>query len=309
MLLSVVLSFRNEAPVIPELIKRLQNSIRPLNIDYELIFVNDASADNSLEVLKEQSNADKNIKILNMSRNFGNGPCVLAGIQHAKGDAVVYMDADLQDPPELIPKMFEEFQKGTDVVYTTRLSRRGESAFKIWLTKKAYRFLRRVGNINLPLDSGDFKLLSRNVVDELSKLREKDPFVRGLVTWVGFKQVPVFYNREERFAGKTHYPLIGTGPLKMFLAGLTSFSSFPLKMALVIGFVISILSFLYLIANLVMFFLGMNIPGWTAIMATLLILGGTQLITVGFVGLYLGRVYDEVKNRPNYIVESKIGFE
>lgn len=309
MLLSVVLSFRNEAPVIPELIKRLQNSIRPLNIDYELIFVNDASTDNSLEVLKEQSKADKNVKVLNMSRNFGNGPCVLAGIQHAKGDAVVYMDADLQDPPELIPKMFEEFQKGADVVYTTRLSRRGEPAFKIWLTKKAYRFLRRVGNINLPLDSGDFKLLSRRVVNELSKLREKDPFVRGLVTWVGFKQVPVFYDREERFAGKTHYPLFGKGPLKMFLAGLTSFSSFPLKMALVIGFAISILSFLYLIINIVMFFLGMNIPGWTAIMATLLILGGTQLITVGFVGLYLGRVYDEVKNRPNYIVESKIGFE
>jgi len=309
MLLSVVISFRNEEEVLGELISRLQKTIRPLRIEYEIIFVNDDSTDRSFEILKEKAKEDSNIKVLNMSRVFGNGTCVLAGMKYSKGDAVVYMDADLQDPPELIPKLLEEFQKGADVVYTTRLSRQGESAFKMWLTKRAYRFLGRVSKIKLPLDSGDFKLLARRVVNELIRLKELDPFVRGLVTWAGFKQVAVFYDREKRFAGKDHYPLFKGGPLKMFLAGLTGFSTAPLTLALYLGFSVAILSFLYLVAVLIMFFIGINIPGWTTIIAIILILGATQLITTGFLGLYIGRIHDEVKNRPNFIVESTIGFE
>lgn len=306
--LSVVLSFRNEEATIDELIKRLATSIESIGLSYEIIFVNDASTDSSLEILTRHGTRDSRIKTINMSRNFGNAPCALAGFRYASGEAVLVMDADLQDPPELIPQLWAEYKKGADVVYTTRLSRAGEGAFKMLITKWAYRILKAVGNKSLPVDSGDFKLMSKRVVRELCKLEEYDPFLRGLVTWVGFKQVPVYYHREARHSGETHYPLIGRGPLRAFISGLTSFSTFPLELALIFGFLMAVLSMLYLCAVVTMFFLGWNIPGWTALMGVILILGASQLITTGVLGLYLGRVYNTVKGRPNFIVESTINF-
>lgn len=307
MLISIILSFRNEQETIPELIERLHNSLRPLNIEYEFIFVNDASTDNSLGILLEMQKDDRCIKIINMARRFGVSQCVLAGMKYSQGDAVVYMDADLQDPPELIPEMIKKWKDRADVVYTTRITRTGENPIKMWITKMAYRFLKLFSEVDLPLDSGDFKLLDRRVANELLKMNEKDPFLRGLVTWVGFKQVQVFYHREERFAGKTHYPLYGIGPLKAFISGLTSFSLVPLTISLLIGFIVSIGSFVYLVIIIIMKFLNLILPGLSAIMAIILLLGGIQLFTIGILGLYVGRIYNESKNRPNYIIESMIG--
>lgn len=289
--------------------RRMKNCISGLKIPYELIFVNDASTDRSLEILKKQAQEDGQIKILTTSRPFGYARCLMAGLKKTKGDAVLYIDADLQDPPELLPEMLEKFREGADVVYTTRLSRAGESRLKLWMTKWGYRLLKFCADVNIPVDSGDFKLLSRRAVEALLKLDEKNPFIKGLISWVGFKQVPIYYHRQPRLAGESHFSIFRSGPIAYYLTGITSFSTLPLTLALVVGFAVSILSFLYLIAVVAMFFLGWNIPGWTALMGVILILGGTQLLTIGFLGLYLGKVYDEVKNRPNTIVESTFGFD
>ena len=310
--ISVILSFFNEEDIIEELVNRLRNvfrnTLKSIIVDYELIFVNDASTDRSKEILLNLADGN-DIKIINMSRNFGVSPCVLAGMKYSSGNVVVYMDADLQDPPELIPELIKEWMAGAGVVYTTRITRAGENPFKMWITKLAYRFLRFFSEIDLPLDSGDFKLLDRRVVNELLKLNEKDPFIRGLVTWIGFKQVQIFYHREKRFAGKTHYPLCGIGPLKAFISGVTSFSLVPLTISLVIGLLVSVGSFMYLVIVIIMRLLNMVLPGLSAIMAIILFLGGIQLFTIGILGLYIGRIYNESKNRPNYIIESMIGFE
>lgn len=309
MLISIVLSFRNEEENIPELISRLHKSLKTTGCGYEFIFVNDDSTDNSLQLLMEMQKNDNAVKIINMSRRFGSTPCVLAGMRLAKGDAVIYMDTDLQDPPELIPELVSKWKEGADVVYTTRVSRDGENPLKMWVTKKAYRVLKLFSEIDLPVDSGDFKLLDRRVVREVLKLKEKDAFMRGLVSWVGFRQVQVFYAREKRFAGKTHYSIFGLGPISAFTSGLTSFSLAPLSLSLIIGFLVSVGAFMYLVAIIVMKFLNMNLPGWSAIMVTMLFLGGTQLFTVGILGIYIGRIYNENKKRPNYIIESTSGFE
>ena len=259
--------------------------------------------------LQERAGNDRHLKIINMSRDLSVSQCALAGIKQSTGTAVITMDADLQDPPEVIPQLIEKWREGAAVVYTTRLSREGESAMKLLVTKWAYRLLRFTSEMDLPVDSGDFKLMSRHVVNELMKLNEKDPFLRGLVTWVGFKQVPVYYHRAERFAGKTHFRFYGWKAVRNFSSGLTSFSLLPLHASLALGFTVSLGAFVFLAAIIWMKYLGWNIPGWSAIMATMLFLGGTQLMTVGVLGLYLGRVYREVKHRPNYIVESMVGFE
>jgi len=311
MLLSVVFSFRDEEEVLPELIKRLHNTLNPLDLTYELIFVNDASTDASLQLLLKHRDEDKRIKIINMSRRFGVAPCTMAGLQCAKGDAVVYMDTDLQDPPELIPKLLEEFKKGVDVVNTTRIKRSGENAFKMWLTKKAYNLINSISDIDIPKNTGDFKLLSRRAVNEIVRLNEYDPFMRGLVRWVGFNQTQVLYKREARFAGKAKFPLLKSlGPAKEFIRGLTSFSELPLYIALILGFLISLGAFVYLIGIIITrVFMGMHKPGWPAIMVTMLFLGGTILFSIGVLGIYIGRIHHDIKNRPLYIIESKIGID
>lgn len=311
MLLSVVITFLNEEAVLPELIKRLHNVLDPLSMEYELIFVNDASTDMSLDVLRRCRQKDERMKIITMSRRFGNAPCVIAGFRHAKGDAVVYMDADLQDPPEIIPQLLEKWKAGAEIVHTTRAKRKGENPFKMWLTKLAYKVINLVSDINVPENTGDFKLLSRRAVNEVLALEECDPFLRGLSLWVGFMQVHVSYEREPRFAGETHYSLMkSVNPVKEFIRGVTSFSSVPLYFALLVGFFVSLGAFLYLLYILsTRVFLGMHLPGWPAMMVTMLFLGGTILFTIGVLGIYVGRIHQELKRRPPYIIESKIGFE
>ena len=311
MLLSIVFSFRNEQEVIPELINRLRNTLDRLDIDYELLFVNDASTDGSLELLLNYHDKDPRVKIINMSRRFGVTPCVMAGFRQARGDAVVYMDADLQDPPELIPEMLEARRQGADVVNTIRTKRKGENPLKMWLTKRAYGIINRVADIDIPPNSGDFKLLSRRALDQVLRLNEYDPYMRGLVRWVGFKQVDIPYERDARHAGKPKFSLLNSlNPMKEFVRGLISFSELPLYFALVVGFLVSVGAFGYLLYIVITrVFLDMHRPGWPAIMVTMLFLGGTTLFTIGILGLYIGKIHHQTKGRPPYIIESTIGLD
>lgn len=313
--ISVVLSFFNEESVLSELVHRLRTALRAqlkaVISGYELIFVNDASIDRSKEILMDLSGNIHDIKILNMSRNFGVSECVMAGLKFSSGDAVIYMDADLQDPPEIIPEMIKEWlSTGADVVHTKRKTREGESKIKLWLTKLGYIILNKTSNITIELEVGDFKLLSRRVVNELLKLNEKKPFMRGLVNWVGFKQETIYYHREKRFAGETNAPILGWRVISNFLdSALISFSDIPLKISLIIGFLVSVGAFFYIIVVIIQKIMGWYVPGWPAIMATMLILGGVQLMTLGILGLYINNIYLESKKRPNYIVENTFGFD
>ena len=307
--LSVVLSFRNEEAVLPELMRRLHATLEPMGMDYEFIFVNDASTDRSLDILKEQSKKDFHIRILNMSRRFGVGPCMLAGLRHAAGSAVVTMDTDLQDPPEIIPQMVEAWLKGAEVVHTVRTAREGESRFKIWLTRMAYGFLHLVSDIHLPREAGDFKLISRRLADELLRFNEKDPYLRGMISWLGFKQAFVPYRRQKRFAGITHFPLHSRGPLRTFLSALTSFSAFPLKMLILFGLAAMVFSWGYLILPCLMKCAGLEFHEWSPVLAAVLFFGACQLLSAGVLGLYMSRIYAQVNNRPDYVIESRVGFE
>ena len=309
-LVSVVFSFRNEELVLPELIRRLQAVFEPMPLRYELIFVNDASTDRSLEILQTHRQVNPNIKIINLSRRFGVTPGVLAGFHKSRGDAVIYMDADLQDPPELIPSLIQKWQEGADIVHTTRTVRKGENPLKMWITKLSYRFINSMADITILENTGDFKLISRRAMTEVLKLEEFDPFMRGLVAWVGFRQVQVFYEREARFAGETKFSLLRSlGPYKEFLRGLTMFSSMPLYFSLFLGLLVSFLAFLYFAIIVFDTLLGKSLAGWSPVMAVLLFLGGMILFTVGILGIYVGRIYREIKRRPNYIIGSANGVE
>lgn len=316
--LSVILSFYNEQDVLIELIGRLRAVLSKERAEghissYELIFVNDASTDHSEEVLREEAKGREDIKILTMSRNFGVSPCVLAGMEYSSGDIVVYMDSDLQDPPELIPEMIRAWRedKDVEVVNTVRLSRKGEPLSKLLVTKIGYMVLKYVTNINFRIEAGDFKLLSRRVVNHVVKLKEKLPFMRGLVYWVGFKQASVYYNRDARFSGNPKFPLTDPRIIHNFLfSALISFSDVPLKFALLIGLFTTSFAFAFMIYVIVQkFVLSYTTPGWTALMAVITFLGGIQLITVGIIGLYINSIYLETKRRPNYIVDKAYGFD
>ncbi len=309
-MLSVVLSFRNEADVIPELISRLAKSLEGAGIDYELIFVNDASTDGSLALLEALRARDPRVKILNMSRRFGVAPCVMAGMQFARGDAVVYMDTDLQDPPELIPTLVARWREGADVVYTVRTSRQGESVWKMRVTRAAYRAIQLASDIELPIEAGDFKLLSRRVVDQLIALGEQDLYVRGLVTWMGFRQVAVPYERQPRGAGEAHFPLLRSwGPISSFVAGVTSFSHAPLIAFLLLGLAGGALSMLALALLLLAGVVGAAASSIAWLVAFGVLLWSTLALGIGVIGLYLARIHREVLGRPRYIVESAIGFD
>jgi dolichol-phosphate mannosyltransferase len=308
--LSVVLSFRNEADVIPELTRRLAKSLEGAGVDYELIFVNDASTDGSLALLEAQRARDPRVKILNMSRRFGVAPCVMAGMQYARGEAVVYMDTDLQDPPELIPTLVARWREGADVVYTVRTARQGESPWKMRVTRAAYRAIQLASDVELPVEAGDFKLLSRRVVDELIALGEQDLYMRGLVTWVGFRQVAVPYERQPRGAGDTHFPLLRSwGPVSSFVAGVTSFSHAPLIGFLLLGLAGGALSVLALALLLLACVVGAAVSGTAWLVTFGVLLWSTLALGIGVIGLYLARIHREVLGRPRYIVESAIGFD
>jgi dolichol-phosphate mannosyltransferase len=315
--ISVVLSFRNEEACLAELITRLRTVFAAERKaghlgSHELIFVNDASTDSSEMILRAHAVGNDDIRIINMSRNFGVSPCVLAGMEFSSGDLVVYMDADLQDPPELIPEMVSAWKSepGVGVVHTVRTDRAGESRFKLALTHMGYRILHSSSTIKLPMEAGDFKLLSREVVDHLVAMKEKRPFMRGLVCWVGFKQKSVNYSREARFSGDTKFPVLSRKVIGNFFdSALISFSDAPLRLATLAGLLTSILALLYIIWVVIEKFRGHNLPGWSATMVAVLFLGGTQLLCTGLQGLYISSIFQESKRRPNYIVKDTFGFK
>jgi len=303
-LLSVVFSFRNEEENIPELVSRVSDVILGIEgINYEIIFVNDSSTDRSLEILSDLQNKYP-ITIINMSRRFGVMPCVLAGLKHSRGDIVVYMDSDLQDPPELIPELVKKHKKGAEVVHTTRTHREGENAFKMWLTSKAYRVINYFSSIDLPVNTGEFKLLSRRAVDQILQLDEYDPYMRGLSVWIGFKQDYVFYSREKRHSGATHYPIFGKGPAVEFIRGLTAYSATPLYMSFFIGLIASFVSVMIILFAIVTKLIGISAPGASSTLITVAFFGGLILMSNGILGIYISKIYYESKGRPRYIIES-----
>lgn len=309
-LISIVIPCYNEEEVIHETVKRMNIFCSNLdsNLDIELVFVDDGSKDDTLNILKSYAKDDKKIKIISFSRNFGHQVAVTAGIDASKGDVVVLIDADLQDPPEVIYEMIQKWQEGYDVVYGVRTHREGETAFKLATAKMFYRFLNKLSDVDIPLDTGDFRLMSRKVVDTIVGMPEKDRFVRGMVSWAGFKQIALPYKRAVRFAGESKYPL--KKMIKFAIDGILSFSSKPLQISVYIGVISAIISVIGIIYALSMrIFTNTWVEGWTALMFTVLLFGGLQLISIGIVGEYIGRIYKELKNRPLYVVDEYIGFE
>lgn len=306
MLISIVFSFRNEEGNIAELARRVDAALKSVaDVSYEMIFVNDDSTDRSLEVLFDLR-ASYPIRIVNMSRRFGVTPCVLAGFSLAKGDAVIYMDADLQDPPELIPQLIEHYRNGADVVHTTRTHREGESAFKMWLTKKAYQTINYFSDINLPENTGDFKLLSKKVVQHILSLPESDPYMRGLSIWVGYRQDFVYYRRDARLRGKTHFSLFSKGPVREFIRGLTAFSAGPLYLSFYLGLITCLISVMLIVYAIISKLVAAAAPGVSGILIAVAFFSGVILLTNGLMGIYVARIYNESKGRPKYIIKEVI---
>jgi dolichol-phosphate mannosyltransferase len=308
-LLSIVIPCYNEEEVIGETVKRITafcSQLRDLNV--ELIFVDDGSRDRTRELLKGYAAVDSRIKLVCFARNFGHQIAVTAGIDAANGDAVVLIDADLQDPPEVVHEMVAKWREGYDVVYGTRTERPGESAFKLATARSFYRLLNKLSEVPIPLDTGDFRLMSRNVVDTLRAMPERDRFVRGMVSWVGFKQTALPYRRAERFAGESKYPL--RKMLRFATDGILSFSTKPLQVSVAMGMLCAMVSLLGILYALYLrIFTSLWVEGWTALMIAVLFIGGVQLISVGILGEYVGRIYNEIKKRPLYVVEEYTGFE
>ena len=304
---SIVVPIWNEEAVIPELYTRVVDVMGQTGKSWELICVNDGSRDRSLELLTALHAEDPRVKIVDFSRNYGHQIAITAGADFAEGDAVIVMDADLQDPPHVILKMIERWREGYDVAYAVRTKREGETWFKLWTARLFYRLIQRIANVDIPLDTGDFRLMDRRVVLAMRRLREKHRFMRGLSSWVGFKQIAVEYERAERFAGETKYPL--RKMLNLALIAITSFSYLPLQLATYTGFLFAGLSLVGILATIVLRLSGSNFfEGQATTLVAVLFLGGVQLITLGIVGEYLGRIYDEVKDRPLYLVSHAIGF-
>jgi len=305
---SVVIPMYNEEEVIGQTYQHLKAVMDRLQESYELLFINDGSRDQTLEIMKDISNKDHHVRVINFSRNFGHQVAISAGVDHAVGEAIIFIDADLQDPPEVIIEMIEKWNEGYEVVYGKRIKRKGESIFKRLTALLFYRFLKSMTDVDIPVDTGDFRLIDRKVCDVLSQLKEKNRYVRGLVSWVGFRQTAVEYVREERRAGETKYPL--SKMIRFALDAITSFSYKPLKLAIYLGFGVSMLSFLYLLTVVYQkIFTTTTQPGWTSIVAVNLFFNGIMLIILGIIGEYIGRIYDESKQRPLYIVRDKLGYE
>jgi dolichol-phosphate mannosyltransferase len=305
---SIVIPAYNEESVLAESYKRLTAVMSALETPYELIFVNDGSLDTTADILDGMAGRDNCVKALHFSRNFGHQAAISAGMDYAAGEAVVIIDADLQDPPEVIPKMIEAWRAGSEVVYGKRLSRKGETVFKKLTARMFYRVLRKVTNVDIPVDTGDFRLLDRKVVDTMKRISERNRFMRGLVAWVGFSQTPVEYVRDERFAGETKYPF--RKMVKFALDGITSFSYMPLRIATTLGAALSALSFAYLIVIVCQaLFTNTTIQGWASTVSIILISQGIIMMMLGMIGEYIGRIFDEIKGRPLYIVARSEGFD
>lgn len=304
---SVVIHVYNEEGNLSVLSERLARIFNKIGLEYEFIFVDDGSSDNSFNLLKNLRERDRQIKILKLSRNFGHQIAMTAGINHSRGDIVITMDADLQDSPEVIEDLYKEYKAGYDVVFAVRQKREGETFFKLATAFLFYRLFNKLANINMPADTGDFRLLSRKAVDALNQVKEKDRFLRGLSSWIGFKQSKVYYKRDKRSKGRSKYSLFKM--IAFAFNGITSFSNFPLRVSLIAGFLCGVLSFAYLAVSLVYFILGKTLAGWTSIIALVTFFGSVQLFSIGILGEYIGRIFNEVKNRPLYFIEAKSGFD
>lgn len=298
---SIVIPVYNEDAVLSQTYQRLKQVMDSAGEPYELVFVNDGSSDHSVSMIKDFCTRDSSVKLISFSRNFGHQIAITAGMDYAEGAAIVVIDADLQDPPELILKMIAKWKEGYEVVYAKRSRRQGETFFKKQTAHLFYRLLRASTEIDIPVDTGDFRLIDRKVCDVMKQLPEKNRFVRGLVSWAGFRQTAVEYEREPRFAGESKYPL--KRMLKLSLDGLTSFSSQPLKLAGYSGSLLLALGLVYLvILGLLKLSGDPGIGGWNLVLAFELGLSGFLLIMMGIMGEYISRIYDEARNRPLYIV-------
>jgi polyisoprenyl-phosphate glycosyltransferase len=308
-LISIVVPMYFEEKVVDECYTRLTLVATENNLNYELVFVNDGSTDRTLELLENISQSDPHVKVISFSRNFGHQIAVTAGIDKSKGDAIVIIDSDLQDPPELIPEMIKLWEQGYDVVYGKRKKRDGESWFKLVTAKMFYRFLDKMSTVKIPVDTGDFRLIDRKVVEALKKMPEHNRFLRGMASWVGFKQAPLEYERKERFAGETKYPL--KKMIKFALDGIFSFSVKPLKLVEYIGSIAILLALAIVFYSIISPLIGLKILtlGWTLILALVSLIGGIQLLSIGIVGEYIARIYDESKGRPLYIIDKEINLE
>ncbi len=308
--ISIVVPMYYEEEVAEECYKRIIKVFKEIkNYEYEIVFVNDGSKDKTLEVLEEIASKDKNAKIISFSRNFGHQAAVQAGLKYTTGNAVVIMDADLQDPPELIKEMIDLWENGNEVIYAKRTKRKGESSFKLLTAKMFYQILNGLSNVEIPKDTGDFRLADRKVIDVINSMPEHNKFLRGLFSWVGFKQTPLEYERNERYAGKTKYPL--GKMLKLAKDGIFSFSTKPLKFVGMIGVISIFISILILIYSFVSYFCGLNqlTAGWTSIMVTVTFFTGIQLLSLWIISEYIARIYEETQNRPIYIIDKKINIE
>ncbi|MGY9006394.1 MAG: glycosyltransferase family 2 protein [Alphaproteobacteria bacterium] len=307
--LSVIYSFRNEAENIPTLIERTKKALEPHVEGFEIIFVNDDSTDDSLDLLKKFSDDDARIKIINMSRRFGGTECLIAGLEYSSGDAVVFLDSDLQDPPELIPQLVDEWRGGADVVHTVRRQREGETRARTALTSLAYRFINSCSDIDLPVDAGDFKLLSRRPVFHVLSMKETRPYIRGLIAWVGFRQSVVEYVRQARFGGEPHFRFYGASALFQLLNGLTSNSALPIYLMLILGGIIFFAATGFGLAAMI---LSSGVTGGLStytFLSLFLFMWSSVLLALGALGFYITRTDQNVRNRPIYIVKDTIGLE
>ena len=308
--LSVIAPIFNEAGNIAELYRRIKAAMDGLGERWELILVNDGSGDESQQIMEGIYDQDKDhVRVIRFARNFGHQMAVTAGMDYAKGKAIVLIDADLQDPPELIPKLVAKWREGFEVVYAVRAKREGESWFKLATASLFYRLLYRITDVDIPLDTGDFRLMDRRVVDAVESMREQHRFLRGMVSWVGFRQTGVEYERSKRFSGTTKYPF--RKMLRFAWDGITGFSYLPLQLATYLGFGVAALTALAILVVIYLrvFMDQQPLEGQATTLVMVLFLGGVQLISLGIIGEYLGRIYNEVKGRPLYIVRDVLGTE
>lgn len=311
MKLSVIIPCYNEEEVIKTTYDRLKKVLLKTEVeDFELLFVNDGSRDKTLEILTAISREDKNVRVISFSRNFGHQSAVSAGINECSGDIAIIIDADLQDPPELIPDMISTYLKeNANVVYGVRKERKGESFFKKFTAHSFYRILNSLSEVDIPLDTGDFRLIDRKVIDTFRNMPERNKFIRGMISWVGFKQIPFYYSRDPRLAGETKYPLAKM--IKFAMTGIFYFSKKPLKLAINLGFFSIIIGLFLSVYTFIARFSGIisTVPGWASTIITIVFFGGIQLLTIGVLGEYVGNIFDEVKKRPEYIIDKRINFE